>query len=118
MTEKRRKLDELSRKNEETMEHPTVIHPVNLALLLHTQDPAALWKIHRDTTFSIIPKTAFPEFQIFQHKYAELVAAREESHLTLHRVIDAINNNKVVYRNLAEPILSDFEFDSWLSLLH
>ncbi|XP_064617309.1 uncharacterized protein LOC135481413 [Liolophura sinensis] len=83
-----------------------VRHPVNLALLQSFFSSSEIHDILPDTTFPQPLEVDVPKFQLYNHTFSTMLAADQRSHLSLARMAESAKRNAMVFRHLAEPILS------------
>ena len=100
------------------------VYPVNLAMLNHFYDQEQLIHIEADTMFDQPPLLPSAKtFNLFKHNLSDLIANDDAIDLNLRKIAHSIKNNKVVFQNLADPILDsleDLDVDSlfnWNSIL-
>ena len=95
--------------------------PVNLAILQHFFNPETHDTIKPDSLFTNEIKINIPQFQIYNHKFYDVIATDQQNHLSLKRMAQAAKTEQSIYRSLTEPFLDGtLSFgidDSWLIYL-
>ena len=103
---------------------PTVIHPVNLAVLMNFHDLDKLNEIESSSTYSRVPNLATPDIKLFAHNFSKMIADDKQNDLSLLRLSQRVRNGQHVFKSLSEPILDSLLVDddetsilSWNSIL-
>ena len=87
------------------------LHPVNLALLLHFKDMENINHLDGNTLFPHPVDFPTPKFKLYNHTFATALAQDVKEHLSLKHMVAKAKANAVIYRNLAEPVLTDIDAD-------
>ena len=88
----------------------TVMHPVNLILLHKFFGLNAISNITADTTFPTPLNISVKPFRYYNHTFSKLIANDNRAHLSLDRVIARAKEDKLIYQELAEPLLTSNDF--------
>ena len=104
--------------NKET--RPTTLHTVNLPLLLQNSEFDTIERaiMSKGTIFKHIPKTPHPPLNLFEHRHGESIRGtnKPDKRLSLSEISpENMKKHKYVYRNSAERILPEIEYNSWTS---
>ena len=83
----------------------TKIYPVNLAILQHFFGPKAHEKINPDSMFTKEIQISIPHFQIYNHKFQNILAIERRQHLSLERMVQSAKLKQTIYQSLAEPFM-------------
>ena len=83
------------------------IYAVNLALMQEFFSQRSLANITGETDFNSQIAIKIPSFELYQHRFQELIAADTEQHLNLRKVAEATKKNNKVFQTLAEPFLDE-----------
>ena len=103
---------------------PVVVHPVNLATLMHFRDMQVLTDISGNTHYSTPPQLSLPDIRLFTHNFSQLIADDTQQKVSLARLAQSVKSGKYVFQSLSEPILEQLSENegsstllSWNSLL-
>ena len=99
-------------------ESPTLVYPVNLALLQNFFEEDELSHIMSDSTYKDVFQFKIPHFKLYNHNLSNIVAKEEELHLSLKQMTQRAIENKPIFKSISEPILSGewkFKSDSWMN---
>ena len=102
----------------------SILHPVNLAVLMHLKELRELNHISVTAAYKEMPKSVMLDVKLFSYNFSQFVAQDADNTLSLKKVVDSVKQDKYVFRSLAEPILdqlfeNDNEFDylSWNAIV-
>ena len=102
----------------------SVLHPVNLAVLMHLKELSQLNHIPANAAYTEVPNSLMLNVKLFSHNFTKFVAADSDKILSLSKVVDSVKDGKYVFRSLAEPILDqlldndkDFDYFSWNAIV-
>ena len=84
----------------------SVLHPVNLALLQEFFNNTEFNTVLADTFFAKEVQMKIPNFNIYTHNMNKILAADQETHLSLRKMANAAKNDKTIFKSLTEPLLS------------
>jgi len=83
-----------------------VLHPVNLALVREFFDEKHFDHILADTLFPSPVQVSLPKFSFYSHKMSSILAADAKTHLSLKKMAKAAKRDALIFKTLAEPLLS------------
>ena len=101
----------------------TILHPVNLAVLMYLFHDHQISDIYGDTAYDKLPAIQTPALSLFKHNLSEVIANDKQNDLSLKRIADAIKNDKLVFQTLADPILDQLNLQddndefSWTAII-
>lgn len=96
----------------------TLVHPVNLAVLMHFYDQERLLHIQADTVYKETPLVKTPDMHLFTHNLSKIVASDKLEDLSLKRIAHSMREDKQVFKTLSDPVLdslSDLQSESIFS---
>lgn len=89
-----------------SIDNITKVFPVNLILLQHFFNQEQLKFIQADSTFSReIHVDNLPQFKLYNHSFSAFLANDQKMHLNLSKMVERTKNDKIIFENLAEPLL-------------
>ena len=89
-----------------TSKEITKMHPVNLVLLQEFFDNSKFRHVFADTSFQSPLSVSLPQFKLYDHKMASVLANDKKDHLSLARMVKKAKKDEVIFQSLAEPILN------------
>ena len=102
----------------------SILHPVNLAVLMHLKELRELNHISVTAAYKEMPKSVMLDVKLFSHNFSQFVAQDADNTLSLKKVVDSVKQDKYVFRSLAEPILdqlfekdNEFDYLSWNAIV-
>ena len=81
------------------------VHPVNLAILQHFFDPDNYDEIEANSMYSNKIPVNIPNFNLYKHRFSDLLASDNTDHLNLKRMVEAAKSDQKIYQSLTEPLL-------------
>ena len=102
--------------NKET--RPTTLHTVNLPLLLLNSEFDTIERniLSKGTIFRHIPKIPHTPLNLFEHEHGESIRGSNKQLSLSELSSENMKKHKYVYRNSAEKILPEIEYNSWTSM--
>ena len=84
----------------------TKVHPVNLALIQNFFNDSYIKSLTGDSFFNTTVNVSLPTFDLYEHKFSDLVADDKNNDLSLKKMAQAAKSDKQIFTSLAHSMVA------------